>query len=199
MTSAIHPTTRLVLWLIFLVAVQTLRGTPLLCAVLLMPVLGLRILQRGWKLIRRTRWLLLSLFVILAWGSAGEPLWNSDTAPTYEGLSEALTHLGRLILVLMAVAAFLETMPLPDLLAGARTLFKPLRHCGLDPDRGIVRLMLVLRYVETLPNPKDWRSVLNAPATTECELIEVNDQPLRWSDYTLAALGVLALIGLFFV
>jgi energy-coupling factor transporter transmembrane protein EcfT len=199
MSLAIHPTTRLVLWLLFLVAVQTLRGTPLLCAVLLMPVLGSRILQRGWKLIRRARWLLFSLFVILAWGSAGEPLWNSDAAPTQEGLIEALTHLGRLLLVLMAVAAFLETMPLPDLLAGSRTLFKPLRHCGIDPDRGIVRLMLVLRYVETLPNPKDWRSVLNAPSTSESELIEVNDQPLRWSDYTLAVLGGVALIVLFLV
>ncbi len=199
MIPGMHPTTRLVLWLFFLVAVQTLSGLPLLGAVLLMPVLGRRILQRGWKLIRRARWLLIMLFVILAWGSAGEPLWNSDVAPTHEGLSEALTHLGRLLLVLMAVAAFLETMLLPDLLAGSRTLFKPLRHFGLDPDRGIVRLMLVLRYVETLPNPKDWRSILNAPATTECELIEVNDQPLRGSDYTLLALGGAVLLALFYV
>ncbi|MEI7429514.1 MAG: CbiQ family ECF transporter T component [Betaproteobacteria bacterium] len=195
---AIHPTTRLVLWLLFLVAVQSLSGLPLLMVIVLMPLLGKAVLKRGWLLIRRARWLLLSLLVILAWGGAGEPLWNSDFAPTYEGVTEALTHLGRLLLVLMAVAAFLETMSLPELFSASHTLFMPLRYFRMDPDRGIVRLMLVLRYVEKLPRPRDWRSLLEVPATIANEEIEVSYQPLRWVDYCLLVTGVLALIAFCF-
>jgi energy-coupling factor transporter transmembrane protein EcfT len=191
---AIHPTTRLVLWLLFLVAVQGLNGLPLLLLFGLIPLLGKAILKRGGLLIRRARWLLVSLVLILAWGGAGEPLWNSDYAPTYEGVSEALTHLGRLLLVLMAVAAFLETMSMPELFSASHTLFKPLRFFRLDPDRGIVRLMLVLRYVEKLPRPRDWRSLLEAPPAITNEEIEVSSQPLRWSDYLLILSGLLALI-----
>ncbi len=192
---ALHPTTRLILWLLFLVAVQLLSGYPLAIVILLMPLCGKAVLKRGWLLVRRARWLLLSLFVILAWGSAGEPLWNADLAPTQEGLGEALTHLGRLLLVLLAVAALLEKMPLPELFAASHTLFKPLRRLGFDPDRGIVRLMLVLRYVEKLPRPRDWRSLLEVPETTLNETIEVSSQPLRGIDYALAVGGVLALVA----
>jgi len=195
---AIHPTTRLVLWLLFLVAVQGLSGLPLVAVMVLMPLLGKEILNRGWLLIRRARWLLLSLLVILAWGGAGEPLWNSDLAPTHEGLFEALTHLGRLLLVLMAVAAFLETMSFSDLFTASHTLFKPLRYFRLDPDRGIVRLMLVLHYVEKLPRPRDWRSLLEVPAAITNEEIEISYQPLRWRDYCLLVTGALALIGFCF-
>jgi energy-coupling factor transporter transmembrane protein EcfT len=192
---ALHPTTRLLLWLLFLVAVQLLSGYPLAVVILLMPLCGKAVLKRGWQLLRRARWLLLSLFVILAWGSAGEPLWDSDLAPTQEGLNEALIHLGRLLLVLMAVAALLEKMSLPDLFAASHTLFKPLRRLRLDPDRGIVRLMLVLRYVEKLPRPRDWRSLLEVPETTVNETIEVSCQPLRGIDYALVAGAVLALVA----
>jgi len=196
---ALHPTTRLILWLLFLVAVQLLSGYPLAVVLLLMPLCGKAVLKRGWLLIRRARWLLLSLFVILAWGSAGEPLWDADLAPTQEGIREALIHLGRLLLVLLAVAVLLEKMSLPDLFAASHTLFEPLRRFGMDPDRGIVRLMLVLRYVEKLPRPRDWRSLLDVPETTADETIEISYQPLRGIDYALTMGAVLALVVFCFV
>jgi hypothetical protein len=65
---------------------------------------------RAW----RTRWLFLSLFVIVAWGGAGEPAWNGALAPTREGLLDACTHGGRLLLALWAVAVLLEWMPCPN-------------------------------------------------------------------------------------
>jgi hypothetical protein len=128
------------------------------------------------------RWLLISLLVIFSWGVSGDPLWDGAAAPTREGVLEALTHLGRLLLVLVAVAAFLDAMPLADLLVATHTLLKPLRRFGIDVDRGVVRLMLVLRYVETLPRPRDWRSLLDAPVSSVSELLELTQPPLRWSD-----------------
>ena len=186
MKLPVHPATRLMAWLLLLLAVQCLSGSALAGAFLLFPLFGTGALRRGGQLIWRTRWLLLSLLVIFPWGIAGQPLWDGAAAPTYEGVHEALTHLGRLLLVLLAVAAFLETMPLADLLAATHLLLKPLRRFGLDPERGVVRLMLVLRYVETLPRPRDWRSLLDAPRLAESELLEVEHQALRWTDYALA-------------
>ena len=192
----IHPATRLVAWLALLVAVQFLSGMMLTIACLLTPFLGARVLRRGGHLIWRTRWLLLSLFVIFSWGVAGEPLWNGALPPTLEGLQEAAKHLGRMLLVLLAVAAFLEYMPLSDLLAATHTLFFPLRRFGLDSDRGVVRLMLVLRYVETLPRPRDWKTLLDAPEPGASEIVELDRRPLGWGDGLVVA-GLLGLAAFY--
>lgn len=197
MKLAVHPSTRLIAWLLLLLAVQSLSGQVLAGSFLLFPLFGPRVLRRGGQLIWRTRWLLLSLLVVFPWGIAGQPLWIGVGAPTQEGVFEALTHLGRLLLVLMVVAAFLETMPLQDLLAATHKLLKPLRGFGLDPDRGVVRLMLVLRYVETLPRPRDWRRLLDAPTLNVSERIEVTHQPLRWSDYGLTLVFIVAVTTLY--
>ena len=191
----LHPTARIALWLLLLLAIQCLDGWPLVAAFAGLPLLGRAALARGRRLVWRTRWLILSLFVVFSWGVAGEPLLAGMSAPTYEGLHDALLHLGRLLLVLMAVAAFLEAMPLPELLGGTHQLLAPLRRIGFDPDRGVVRLMLVLRYVETLPRPRDWRILLNAPAQAAgafAEFVEVDNRPLRLTDYLIVLMACAA-------
>lgn len=187
----LHPTVRIVFWLSLLLAIQCLDGWWLTAALASLALLGRPALLRGGRLIWRTRWLLLSLFVVFSWGVAGEPVVSGMTAPTYEGVEDALLHLGRLVLVLMMVAAFLEAMPLPELLAGTHHLLRPLHRFGFDSDRGVVRLLLVLRYVETLPRPRDWRVFLDAsafPAERCVETIELDNCPLRLADYALLAM-----------
>lgn len=187
----VHPATRLIGWVTLLIVVQCLDGVSLALALAALPLGGARILRRGARLVWRARWLLLSLFAIFAWGVAGEALWAGPLAPTVEGCRDAATHTARLLLVLFTVGAFLETMPLADLLAATHVVLRPARLLGLDPDRAVVRLMLVLRYVETLPRPRDWRVLLDAPPASVCERVEVSDRPLRASDclvvLTLAA------------
>jgi energy-coupling factor transporter transmembrane protein EcfT len=194
---SVHPTTRLLAWLALLVGVQALSGTVLAAVFALLPLAGRRGLRRGAQLVWRARWLLASLLVILSWGVAGEPLWQGAGAPTFEGLREALTHFARLLLVLFVVAAFLEAMPLPDLLAATHVLLGPLRHCGVDTERGVVRLLLVLRYVETLPRPRDWRVLLKTPVAVAGERVEVDCQTLRWTDGVIGVGLVAALFCLF--
>jgi energy-coupling factor transporter transmembrane protein EcfT len=180
--SVVHPTTRLVLWLLLMLVIQWLEGGMLVVMFLPLLLLGRPVLQRGGRLVWRARWLLVSLFVIFAWGVAGEPLWQGVAAPTYEGLLAALAQLGRLLLMLMIVAAFLEFMPLPSLLAATHRMLHPLRRFGIDPDRGVIRLMLVMRYVETLPRPRDWRTLLDVPTVSVSEVLEIDEYPLRWLD-----------------
>ncbi|SDH65843.1 energy-coupling factor transporter transmembrane component T [Propionivibrio dicarboxylicus] len=196
---ALHPATRLIAWIALLIAVQLLSGVVLGAALVLACLAGRRIVRRGMKLLWRTRWLLASLFVILAWGTAGDPLWPSDHAPTYEGLAQAWMHIGRLLLVLMAVAAFLETMSLPDLLTATHAALAPLRRVGFDPDRGVVRLMLALRYAEDLPRPRDWTVLLDDSVTVDCGSVDIHSQRLGgWDAVVLAAIvlaGGLAVIS----
>jgi hypothetical protein len=127
---------------------------------------------------------LLSVFVILAWGGVGDPAWSGMMAPSREGLLDASTHVGRLLLVLMAVAVLRERMPMAELLIATHRLLDPLRRCGLDTDRGLVRLLLVLHYLETMPRPRDWRQLLEPPASSgQREIFELTDRQLSSRDY----------------
>ena len=186
----VHPATRLIAWIALLIAVQCLSGGVLALALVGLPLCGARIRRRGARLAWRARWLLLSLIVIFSWGVAGDPLWDGAWAPTVAGCRDALTHAARLLLVLFTVAAFLEAMPIADLLAATHVVLRPARLVGLDADRAVVRLMLVLRYVETLPRPRDWRVLLDAPVASVCERVEVSDRPLQSADYLIVVVLV---------
>ena len=181
----LNPATRLLLWLLLLVTVQGLQQLWLGGACVLSLFLGGRVVGRGMRLVWRARWVLASIAILFAWGSAGEPLWSGYGAPTNEGLDLGLTHLGRLYLVLMVLAALLDAMPLSDLLSATHVLLKPLQRLGLEPARGVVRLMLVLNYVENLPRPRDWRSLLVCTTKSATECVDVTIHPLRWRDATV--------------
>lgn len=175
-----------------LVALQSLDGTLLATVVLMLPLVGGPTLRRWGRLVSGARWFFLSLFVILAWGGAGEPVWSGPLAPAGEGLVDALTHVGRLLLVLMAVAVLRERMALPDLLTATRRLLGPLRRLGLDPDHALVRLLLVLRHLETMPRPRDWRLLLDVPTSSTNEVFEIADCQFSWVDYVVAVFVVVA-------
>ena len=183
---SIHPTIRLGLWLALVFLVQALSGVVLALAISALPMLGGRALRRGGRLVWRARWLLLSLLLVFSWGVAGTPLWSLGFAPTEEGVLEGATHLGRLVLVLMAVATLLEYVSVEDLLSATHVLLKPFRLFGLDPDRGVVRLMLVLRAVESMPRPRDWRVLIAAADASGGERLEVIVQRFRGADYAIA-------------
>ena len=191
---AIHPTIRLVLWVTVVLFVQALSGVRLLSLFVALPVVGRRALKRSGRLIWRARWLLLSLVLVFSWGVAGTPLWNMGFAPTHEGVTEGVTHLGRLVLVLVAVATFLEYMSVTELLAATHGLLKPFRRFGLDPDRGVIRLMLVLRAVETMPRPRDWRVLIEASDSCAGEHLEVSAQRFGPIDYAIVSVMLITAV-----
>jgi hypothetical protein len=171
----------------------------LMAAILLLPLFGRSVLSRFWQLAWGARWLFLSLFVILAWGGIGEAAWNGPMAPSREGLLDASAHVGRLLMALMAVAVLREWMSTTDLLTGIHRLLEPMRRCGLDSDRGLVRLLLVLNYIETMPKPRDWRMLLDVPASSNSEVFELVDQPLAVRDYLIIALALVGAVPLLYL
>ena len=68
--------------------------------------------------LRRARWLLLTLWLILAYNTAGEAYADIPWAPTYEGLSEASLHAVRLIVMLGCLSWLFVRLGRDGLLAG---------------------------------------------------------------------------------
>lgn len=197
----LHPTTLLFIWFSFVLAGQSLVAWHILLTLLLLAVFGESVRQDWKRLAWSTRWLIVSLFVVFAWGEAGEPAWQGALAPTREGLATAMTHVARLLLVLMAVAVLRRWMPLPDLLRGLHRLLQPFRRCRVDSDRFLVRLLLVLRQVDQMPaNLRDWRSLLTQQERVGGhaggEVIELADSPLSCLDYLAILLACGLLVAL---
>lgn len=193
-----HPATRLLILLLLLFASQGLTAGTVWAVILTLPLFGQRALSRCWQLIRRARWLLLSLLLIFAWGSVGEALWSGPLAPTHEGLRDALDHLGHLLLAIAGVAVLLTTTSSTEIISGARHLLKPWRYIGINPDRGLVRLLLVLHYLEVSPRPQDWRQLLATPSRATIDFFDLTDTRLAGSDY-LALLLAMSLVALFYL
>lgn len=194
--NQLHPAHRLCCWLLAVIAIQCLTGMPLLLVLGASLLLGRAILARWLRLLRRARWLLLTLLLVVAWGVAGEPLWELGAlpAPTYEGLSDAANQLGRLLLVLAAVAALLETTPINRLMSGAHVLLRPLRCFGLEVDRAVVRLSLALHYAEEMP-VADWRRLLVPVEPSGPQAVHLMLPPPRARDWLILLAATLLPIG----
>ncbi len=114
------------------------------------------------RLLRRIRFLLLVLVVLFAFFTPGEALLPvlGRLSPTREGVLLAAVHALRLLAVVMLVAVLLSKTGERELVSGLMVLARPLAACGLPVERLAVRLLLVLRYVESAPTG-GWRALLS--------------------------------------
>lgn len=142
-----HPASLLVSWAAFALILQwvplpyllALATASLLLAAILAPV-------RSRNLLWRSRWLLLSLGILFLFFTPGEylPGIAGRLRMSYEGLSLAGEHLGRLLAMLASLAVLHEGIGTAGLLAGLYWLLRPFSWREVT----VVRLMLVLEYVE---------------------------------------------------
>ena len=155
-----HPSSALVSCLTAIVAVQFF-GYAGMSLVLLGLLTVARPVRSGWwVLLRRMRWLLLSIWVILAYGTPGEALFDLAWMPTHEGANEATLHMVRLMLILGCLAWLFSRLDHRGLLIALVSLLQPLSRCGLATDRLVVRLSLVIENLQ-LGLPKGaWRGIL---------------------------------------
>ena len=182
-----------------LVGIQVLAAIPLavlFCAVLV--AFDARQRSRWLHLVRRSRWLVAVLaltFLLSTPGEAIAPGWPGS----WEGSLAALEHGLRFVVVLAALAWLLAGMPRASLIAGTHCLTAPLRALGMPTERLIVRLALVLEYVESSTPAADWRAFLEAetvpvstPVRIEVPGFAVHDMAacaLALALFVLAALG----------
>lgn len=101
----------------------------------------------GWRLVRRLRWVMVSIAVLFFWLTPGRPVFDAAWAPTWEGLALGAGRAAALVLLALAANLLLRATPREELLAGLWWLARPLRVLGFSSDRLAVRTLLTLEAV----------------------------------------------------
>ncbi|MDZ7655459.1 MAG: hypothetical protein U0997_05905 [Sulfurimicrobium sp.] len=185
-----HPATKILLWLGFAIAMQGMGVMPLT----LLSVVGVMVLLAGRSpgallMVRRARWLLLSLLVIYAFATPGDALIPQlgSYAPSIQGVRGGAMQAWRLVLLLLALGWLLRSCPRNSLLSGLYILMKPFAGVGIDADRIAVRLWLTLQYAEQQPrrNAHGWWNELRLtldPAPDAATEIILEMPAFTWRD-----------------
>ena len=156
--------------------------------------------HEGWRLLRRTRWLLAVLLLTYAYALPGDALWPALgwASPGVEGLQQGALRTGRLVLMLVGLAVLLATTSRPRLIYGLYALAWPLTWFGFDRRAFAVRLGLTLDYVERTPKPARWLDALRAPmpddATPPTYSLEAELWQTRDSAVILAGLLLVGIV-----
>jgi energy-coupling factor transporter transmembrane protein EcfT len=161
----LHPATCFLLWFLLVVFLQV-AALPVLALIgFCLLLTGEKTRRHWWRLFLRTRVLLLILFLVFAYGMPGEHLGGVSWLPTFEGMTEALLRLLRLVVFLGSLAWLLASLSHQALMGGLWFLLQPCRHLGLPVDKSVVRLSLVLEYMENLPAQswRQWLTLTDAP------------------------------------
>lgn len=190
----------LLTWVAFAVAlpwfsIQSLLGVSMLLAL----GVGLGGIEGCWRLIRRTRFLLLALVLLYAFATPGTPVFSSWATPTQEGLRYGGAQAWRLLLMVTALALVLSRLSREQLLAGIYGLLTPFKFV-LPVDRIAMRLWLTMHYADEGQDEKSlqarWTKALTLPDTASTT-ITLSYPAFAWRDlgFLLGVSAVLA-VGL---
>lgn len=147
----LHPATQILSWCVLVAAMQFLSSLQLLVIAGLM-LLSAFLLSRHKlvHLVRRTRWIMFTLWLIYAYSTPGDTLFDSMFSPSLEGLQEGGLQLMRLLAALAGLAILLDRLHRQQLIAGLYSLLLPMKLLGLSRERLAVRLALTLHYAEVV-------------------------------------------------
>lgn len=149
-----HPASLILLGLAVLFAASSRVGTSLyLSCFCLALVASIAATTHMRLLLRRSRWLSLTMLIMFGWFTPGTPVANLPGA-SLEGLLLAAENIARLIIALSAVALLLKALTPAELVAGMRALLVPFVLLGVSRDSVAVRLALTLQEVENSRKPE---------------------------------------------
>ncbi len=187
----LHPASLLLAWVGAAVAFQELTLVGLAVSfVLLLPIVVAIAPRRSWRVVRRSRWLFLSLALLAVFATPGELLPLLPGA-TREGIEFGAEHVLRLLLLLMLLGLLLERLETGRLMTGMYLLLAPAAAVGFDRAKAVARLMLVLEFVQSDDGATPWREWLAPAADGDPAPLRLAVQPLHGVD--LAAMGLLGL------
>jgi energy-coupling factor transporter transmembrane protein EcfT len=198
-----HPAVQILLWLCLALLAQNLHGAALLLLGGGMVALALALdATRLFTLLRRSRWIFLSLLLIYAYAMPDDP-WFAQLgafSPGRAGVLDGLVQMGRLIIMLSGLSVVLTLLTTAQLIAGLYSLLYPLRYLGVSRERIAVRLALTLRYAESamLDSASDGlRSLaqLNLPVQAMPDNVELHLAPLAVRDWLLLLATALLMAG----
>lgn len=196
-TGRPHPAALILLWVFLAAALQALKAAPLLGVSALVCAIALaRSASRFRTLLRRTRWIMISLLLIYGYVTPGAALWAAagKYSPTYTGLLDGALQLCRLTAALAGLSIVLNLLDRQKLMSGIYALAWPLQILGLARERIAVRLALTLHYAESamLATSSNWREHIArmlAPHQGAYPEVELHAAPLALHDSLLIAMG----------
>lgn len=196
-SPVLHPSCALIIWLAAVIGVQFVGYAAMLLLVAGALLLTPALLRRWWAYIRRARWLLLTLWLILAYNTPGEALHDMAWAPTFEGMAEANLQAARLVAMLACLAWLFLRLGHEGMIAGLWGLLQPVRALGLDVERVVVRLSLVLENLQEPPEKGAWKQMLAAQPllSSSQEVLHLSLMPWLLRDTVLVVLSGLGLMG----
>ncbi|WP_455207646.1 hypothetical protein [Kaarinaea lacus] len=148
-----HPVIRIVCFLILagFVAFGGLYEIALGFVMVLSVVLYKRLqsVELSTRIIKRMRWLFLSILIVYLWFTPGEPLIPMASAfiPTFEGLQTGMLRIFSLVLIIFAVNYFISTIARNRLVEAIVWLLYPFNWLGLDTRQLALRIALTLELI----------------------------------------------------
>jgi len=146
-----HPAAQIITWSILVIIMQMLTVKALLMVAGIVLLWALLVSVDKFKqLVRRTRWIMLSLVLIYAFITPGQPLLVllGEWGPSLEGVTGGAVQLLHLLAVIAGLAILLDRLGRDQLISGLYTMFAPLQWIGQSRERVAVRLALTLHYAE---------------------------------------------------
>lgn len=142
--------------------VQGLSIMALLVLITLLLLAGKASVLRWAILLRRARWLLLTLWLVLAYSIPGLIYKGWVLAPSEEGMLQASEQFLRLICMLGSLAILTTHLSPTKLMYGLWSLTRRLLPSAWA-DTTVARLALVMEYVGEAPPKGSWKTALLAP------------------------------------
>lgn len=195
--SAAQPATLLLAWGILLLVLLHESGMRVMVGAVFVVILSVYVdRQRVLALLRRSRWLLLATLVAFGWMTPGMPVPGLPGA-TGDGLMLALEQTSRLVISIAMTAMLLAWFEFSRLLSALRGVALPLRWIGLDVDRGVLRLALVIGELDRPVRTASAFSLLD-----ESTVSDRTDDPVRIATGRIGiedACVLLAVLGVVFL
>lgn len=134
-------------------------------------------------MLKRMRWLMMSMFLIYAFSTPGEYLndWPIQMSPTYEGVEDGVIQCLRLSMMLAAVALLIASTSKESMILGFYCLLKPLKYMGFKPEKFAARLSLTLYYIELNNANHDHATYQNKQAMKWQGLMRLDQESIDYS------------------
>ncbi len=202
-----HPFVKILLFIFTLLLMSYLSNAYLLLMCLFLFAYATWLARSDFlRVVRRMKWLFISIFVIYAFGTPGEYIQHipASAAPTVEGCILGGGQIAKLLIALATLNILFATSSREQLMIGLHLLLSPLNLLGLNTNRFIARLLLTLDYVEELAAKEKFKfdQLDNMLSTTELlnkdRVIVLENIPFKWSDILVVMVLLVSTIALFY-
>lgn len=156
-----HPTTVLITWLSAVVFIQFFDYPLMIIAMSLIIFFATKALPDWWRYVHRARWLLLAVWLVLGYGLPGDALFDVAWMPTWQGVDAGSLQVARLIIILGCLAWLFRYLGREGLVVALWGMLQPLAGLGMDSERLVVRLTLVLDQLKTPLEKGAWKKMLD--------------------------------------